>query len=438
MSTIPGIARAIRRVLTSVAEAAARQTGFVQRESKLTGPVFAQSLVFGWLEDPEASLGTLCQKAADLGVEITPQGLDDRFSPQAADFMEQLLDAAITDVVSADPVAIPLLARFSAVILQDSSVINLPDALAEKWQGCGDSMGHHAAALKIQVSLDVLNGTLHGPFLENGRTHDLASPSLDVPMPVGALRIADLGYFSLDVLEGLDNQGVFFLSRLHGQALVLDESAHRVDLPSLLESVGADQIDLAVLVGNVHRLPVRLLACRVPQEVADQRRRKLKEAARRRQHRVSKKQLALASWTVLITNVPASMLSLAEALVLARVRWQIELLFKLWKSHGRVDEWRTKNRWRILCEVYAKLTAMVIQHWILLTASWTYPDRSLVKAASTIRSHATLLLCAMSDVLPLSRAIKQIGRCLDVGCRMNRRKTAPNTYQLLLGHLNVA
>ena len=123
---------------------------------------------------------------------------------------------------------------------------------------------------------------------------------------------------------------------------------------------------------------------------------------------------------------------LREALVLARTRWQIELIFKLWKSHGRIDEWRSKKPWRILCEVYAKLTAMVVQHWLLLVSCWHYPDRSLFKAAKTIRKHTTNLVCAFASIQALSDAIETIQRCLSVGCRINKRKALPHTYQLLL------
>jgi hypothetical protein len=67
-----------------------------------------------------------------------------------------------------------------------------------------------------------------------------------------------------------------------------------------------------------------------------------------------------AAWTLLVTNMPGDCLTLREALVLVRVRWQIELLFKLWKSHGRVDESQSTKPWRILCEVYAKLLTMLV------------------------------------------------------------------------------
>ena len=118
--------------------------------------------------------------------------------------------------------------------------------------------------------------------------------------------------------------------------------------------------------------------------------------------------------------------------MLGRMRWQMELLCKLWKSQGRVDESRSTKPWRILCEVDAKLLAMLIQHWVFLVSLWASPDRSVTKAAQTVQKQALHLASAFASVQRLGQALLTVKRCLAVGCRMNRRKKHPNTYQLLL------
>src|ERR671938_819531 len=119
MTTVPQLAQTLQTVFTTTADAAARATGFVQRRPKLSGAAFVQALVFGWLADPHASLAALAQAAATVGVAISPQGLDQRCTEAAAAFLEAVLGAAVEAVIAAEPVASPLLQRFSAVELLD-------------------------------------------------------------------------------------------------------------------------------------------------------------------------------------------------------------------------------------------------------------------------------------------------------------------------------
>jgi len=368
-----------------------------------------------------------------VGVVISPQGLDQRCGEAAAAFLEEVLGAAVQAVIAAEPVAIPLLQRFTAVVLLDYSTIVLPDALGLWWPGCGgSSVQHTQAALKLGVRFDLCSGALRGPLLTDGRTHESTTPIQHAPLPAGALRLADLGFFDLAVLAQTAAQDSYWLSRLHFTTAVYDAAGRRWDVLDLLAAQGTRTVDLPIALGAQQRLAARLLAVRVAQEVADQRRRRLRATARDRGRTPSAALLAWCDWTLLVTNVPAELLSLREALVLARARWQVELLFKLWKSHGHIDESRSGKPWRVLCEVYAKLLAMVVQHWLLLTGCWAYPDRSLVKAAQTVRLHALHLASALAGAPALEEVIALIHRCLTAGCRLNRRKKKPNTYQRLL------
>lgn len=132
-----------------------------------------------------------------------------------------------------------------------------------------------------------------------------------------------------------------------------------------------------------------------------------------------------------ITNADQDHLDLEEALVLYRVRWQVELLFKLWKQHGGIDQWRSKNPQRILCEFYAKLLAMLVLHWVLLLGSWSRVDRSMFKAAQTVQSHALHVMLSLERVSLLRAALLVLEHTLAAGCRIGKRGR-PATYQLLL------
>lgn len=431
MITIAQVSEAIQRVLTESAERAAVESGLVQRQRKVTGANLSQTLVLGWLSNPEATLEELCQTGAAVGLEITPQGLDQRFTPEAGQFLEGLLAETVTALFAADPVAVPLLQRFNGVYISDSSFVQLPDELHEEWAGFGGRVATSRAAVKLQVRLDMLRGKLEGPLLCAGRLHDRAAETLHDPLPAGALRLADLGYWKLAHLAKLSAQDCFWLSRLQAQTKLTDEHGCVWTQNELLQAQSGETIDMNVRLGVKAQLPARLLGVRVPSAIAAERRRRLKDQARSKGQTVSQTRLALADWTLLVTNVLPPLLSLEEALLLARLRWQIELLFKLWKSSGQIATWRTHNPWRILCELYAKLIAMVIQHWFFLLGNWSFPDRSWLKAAKTIRQHALSIALALPCHPHLCHTLEVLVRCLARGCRINKSNKTPRHYQLL-------
>lgn len=429
MTTIAQLAAGLRTLFTTVADDLARRTGFVERRSKLTGALFAQALVFGWLANPAATLPQLAAAAALAGVSISPQGLDQRCAEGAAAFLERLLGAAVDVLIQAETVAVPLLARFSAVELLDSSTLVLPDALGDWWPGCGGSSPlHTSAALKLHVRYDLCSGTLRGPLVTDGRTHESTTPLQTAALPRGALRVTDLGFFALDVLAAIATAGSYFLTRMHHTTAVFTRDGQRTRLLDLLGP--APTYDLALTLGCKEQLPVRLLAVRVPPEVANQRRRRLHREAHDRGRTPSAEILAWADWTLLVTNALADLLSLREALVLLKARWQIEWLFRLWKQYARIDESRSAKPWRVLTEVFAKLLAVLVQHWLALTGCWDCPARSLVKAAQVVQAQAMHLLASFTACLEL--AIADLHRSLPTACRLNKRKKHPNTYQLLL------
>ncbi|HET8646980.1 MAG TPA: transposase, partial [Vicinamibacteria bacterium] len=299
------MATALQTVLGETAAAAAQVTEFVKRRSKLGGAPWVQTLVFGWLANPDASLGELSQTAASLGVAISPQGLDQRFGPEAAACLEAVLAASLTEVVRADPVTVPLLARFPAVYIQDTTTITLPDALAGEWRGCdggaptGTAPTGTAAAVKAQVRLDLCQGSLHGPLLEDGRTADQRLAPAAAEVPVGSVLVHDLGYFAVATLAEADAVGRFWLTRLKVQTAIYEANGRRWEVGALLAARPETALDLPVRLGARQRLACRLLAVRVPPTVAAERRRKLRRAVQAKGRPLSAARLAVADWTIL-------------------------------------------------------------------------------------------------------------------------------------------
>lgn len=430
-TTIPEVVEALGNVFTTVAEEAAEKTRFVQRRSKMSGADFVQTLTFGWLAHPEATLEQLAQTAAARGLQISPQAIHKRLSRRGSACLREVLRAAVTRMFAADPVAIPILQRFTGgVWLLDTTTVALPDVLAKYWPSSGPGQGR--AATKLVVRLNLLHGTLAGPCLQAGSQNDQHGELQNQPLPAGALHLADMGFFDLERLRKLGQKGAFWLTRLQARTAVYDSQGQRWHLAALLAKQTTPTIELSVTLGSGERLPCRLLAQRVPAAVAEQRRERLRDRAKRSNKKVSAERLALADWTIYVTNVPAGQLALAEAMVLGRCRWQIELLFKMWKSEGRIDESRSAKPWAVLCEVYAKLLAMVVQHWVLLTSCWSYSNRSLTKASRTVRAHAMQLVTALSNRQLVWGTLDVIRRCLERGCRLNKRRRRPATYQSLL------
>ena len=431
MRMIPRIAVAVESLLGPWAEQVNQVCQVVQRQRKFTAATLARTLVLGFLAKPDASDKELAEVAALCGVEVSPQAIEQRFTPRLVQFAEALLRAAIRAVIGAETALAPLLARFASVAILDSTTIPLPDALRERFPGCGGSHGSGQAALKIQLQWDLRTGAWQAVSLEPGRDSDYKTPLQWAALPPGALRIADLGYFDTAVLEQLAQSEVFWLSRLQFSTTVFTPQGARLPVQSWLAEQPKAVIDELVRIGTERKLPCRLLAWRVPQPVAKRRRARLVTEADRKSGRIpSRERLAWCDWTVLVTNVPSHRLSPQEAAVLYRARWQIELLFKRWKSLGLVDELTGATPVRQMAQLWLRLLAVVVEHWVVLTAGWGDARLSLVKASQLVRRHAALLTTVVGHRDQLQQLLQTLSGAIRATARQNKRKR-PSTFELL-------
>ena len=455
MSSISQVSDALKRVLTTHAKKLERETECVQRSTaKLDGPTFSQTIVFGWMDTPEASYPQLRHVAASLGVAVSTQAVEQRFGTESAALLQELLQEAVGEVLYSEASAPELLRRFNGVYVQDGTIISLPPELGDEWRGCGGSTPEAGqSSMQVQVRLDLAQGGMQGPWLQEGRAAERSGEAHEAPLPEGCLYNVDAGYFTLAEMRAHGNAGCYWLTAANAGTLLIDERGQCWDLVSFLGAQTGDEVDVQVCLGKRERLPVRLIARRVSAEQAARRRanarRTLESKAKgvqrpnvrthgranakpqRKHKKTGKARLQLLGWTILITNVPQELLSVDEALVLARCRWQIELCWKLWKQVGKVDTWRSAKPYRILTEIYAKLLGCLITHWLTLIECWQAPNRSMVKARHVMQWMAPLLALGVAGVVPLEDMVQRTSHTMASGCTVNARQKRPAAYQLV-------
>jgi Transposase DDE domain len=403
----------------------------IKRKRVLNGSSLAKILVFGLLQDPDATGVALSQAAANIGVSISSQGIENRLDqPAVAEFLRSLLELAIKKGVAVPSTLDKILQRFTAVELMDSTTVTLPDALEDIWSGCGaKSPQGGKSAMKIQTRFDLNKGTLRLD-LTPGRASDQSAALQTTDLQPGSLHVRDLGYFDVETLQTIEDAGACFLTYLVSNTAVYDLQGNRLNLPAFLRAQTQD-VDQWVLIGSETKMKVRLMAVRVPEEVANGRRRRLRKKAKSKGYTPTDAAMELRGWTIMVSNVAADKLSLDDALAVMRQRWQIELLFKLWKSHGRLGHTNRKLPQRILAETYAKLLALLIQHWVLWLALGQYADRSLVKGSSVVRRFAWQLARNIASLTCLAELCASIVKTLEKTARIQKRAKKPAAFQVL-------
>lgn len=431
MSIVGKVGVALQHLFGAAVEQAAQDSGVIVRQRKFTAVSLARTFVLGFLQKPDATDEDLAQMAAQCGAAVTPQSIEQRHTPPLENFLKRLFEQGTKLIVGSQKALAPILERFSAVTLLDSTTITLPDERRDEYPGCGGSYGGGAAAMKLQTEWDLRSGALRQVQIEPGRSPDGATTRQQARHGKGALRIADLGYFNLEVLGTMDAQDEYFLTRLQPGTAVLSLQGEALNVCVWLAQQPGPFIDRYVLLGQRDRLRCRLIAWRVPQELANRRRQKLRQEHRSKYGKEpSAERLALCDWTILVTNVPLALLSPAEAAILYRARWQVELLFKRWKGQDLVALLQGSTVVRQMVRVWARLLAALVQHWLVVEGVWGDPSKSLSKASEAIRAFVGRLAAALDRPSDLSQLLADIAVVLDKTCRRNQR-SKPGTFELL-------
>lgn len=420
----------------SEVEQLARSCGFVQRASPITGFHFLLGLTTGLFNSPDATLAQIAAFLSSVcGIEVSSQAVDSRIQVAAMAFMRLCLEKALA--MSTRPRAFDrgALVGFDHVYIIDSTTFDLHPSLRDVFKGSGGSGS--ASAMRIQLALDYLTGRL---YVECGDTKLCDAPTLfrliqnrTLDVEGSCLILADLGYFKIATFSAMRQQGLHVVSKLAFKVTLLDPTGKPLNLNEILKD-HPDALDLAVtLDGQSYRLVARKL----PEAIVNQRLRKANKTAKENRGRsVTDDYRRYLGYAIFLTDLPAGYNS-DILFTLYRIRWQIELVFKTWKSILSIHKIRSARLERVMCEVYGRLIVAALSSRMVAAAE-------TARAPLVISLHRTMKhLQALAE--PWSRAILQGGHALRTFvvqqiagiarlCKKHQHKTKPTIETLILAH----
>jgi hypothetical protein len=360
-----------------------------QRQRKMSVEQLVQTLVIGCLETEAVSLRLWSEVAADLGCTISASSLDERLTGRVVMLLHEVLQSSIQRQVNVSRLPIVQLQQFSRMILYDSTAITLPPILKETFHASRQTgMGH----MKVQVGYDYLNAQLQCLSVHEGIEPDQHDAGLLAQAVANALLIFDLGYFDQHDLKFINDRGAYFVTRYQSQTGLYDrETDVAIDLLEQLQQTTADCFEGTYHLGRAAKSKTRIVARRVTVAAATEHRRQVKRRAQREGYTPSQRSLCLCDWEIIITNLPDDWTA-QQVLDLYRVRWQIELIFKAWKSHLDLTAFGYWRAERVLCQLYATLIGAVLCHCTFATVRYTTTEASLFKAVRIIRRIIPTLL----------------------------------------------
>ena len=420
----------------------ARQTGFVQRRQQLKPFDFLMLMVFAHLASIAPSLEAM---VAHLDHPISRVALHYRFTRAARQFLWTCLEGILHhSQLIQSALQTRCLQPFAHVWIHDSSSWDLPPALQKTFAGSGGSAS--PANCKLQLSYELKQGRFAPPQLTAGKNPDQASwPHWVDQVQPQDLVLIDLGFFSLRFFAAIAAQPAYFLSRfLVGTQLCSADTLKPFSLHPVLKKALGPAYQQPVLMGTDLRLSCRLIALRAPELIAQRRRRQLRKTAKKKGRTPSQPQLDLCAWTVLVTNAPEALLPASQVRTFYRLRWQIELIFKQFKSILRIHHCRTKNPQRLLCELYGKLIAAVLVHSLagqIQAELWNRQGQQLSFDKFWKRFQERALLFFRASLLSLSQFLRSFLRELPQllkACLKCRQPSRPTSLELLdiVEHLN--
>jgi hypothetical protein len=413
---------------------AGRQEFRIRNGSKISASILLESFVLMMQAGVSSYWNWAISISSLTGTTVSKQAIFNRMGPAWTNTVKALV-ATVVSAQAGIHLNDAVFKGFGAVWLQDSSSFHLPDILFEKFKG-NVSKGKQKSIAKLNLVVNLLTGLCPVMRLDSFTVNEqqLSDSILGIACD-GDLVIRDLGYFVLDVFSKLTKARVFYLSRLKQGVFLFFLSGEAICLRKLLS--GKNMLDIKVLCGSKERLPVRLVAVKLDEQQTAERIRKAKNDRDKRLNHSSDYYFMLG-YVIFITNVDKDIWETAQVAQAYRCRWNVEILFKSWKSglrvHMLIPQART-NTDRVESYLYMMMLYLSWFHLLIFAPlRWAlYRDTgrhlSIIKAAVWAINNIRWFFIGCNQAM--EREIKYY-------CMYDKRKSRQNAVEKLLLFTNLS
>ena len=305
---------------------------------------------------------------SEHGVSISKQGLDERFNQQSVSFLKMVLSNMLSAQVQ-NSLGNSDKSVFTSCRLRDSSRFRLPDEYASVYKGYGGST-KSASIISIQHEFDLLSGNQIDLQLTSACRNDQQDSKESVDnINKGDLLIRDLGYVTTSYLKSVIEKEGYFLNRIPSQVHVYDikNQSEKIDFEKIYKKMKKYNLpykELDVIIGKKAKIPCRLIVYLNNESTYKSRLKRTTKNTKSIGCKVSKEQKIKSRLGIYITNTKKEMIKPENIKSIYSLRWQIEIVFKAWKSLCKIDKIKKVKIYRFECMLLAGLI------WIL--ANWKF------------------------------------------------------------------
>jgi hypothetical protein len=401
-------------------EQLARESGFIKRKGRIGAGTFAKLLIFNELDQSQLSLLDLkLDLQSYFGCKITREAIHKRFSSEALSFLKALLAKLLEFRLAKVECSSSLAGCFNRLLLKDSSKFTIPSAFAGDYPGYG---GFHKgnAIMNIQYEYDILTGNWASlNFTKATRNDQQDSKETLDEIKKNDLLVRDLCYVTMTYLNGVVKNEAYFLNRLPTSINIYsckDQEYQLIDWAEVdkqFEKNALSQMELNVVLTSKHKIGARIVLAPVPKEVYSQRIKNASKHARSKGCQLSKEYKIKAKYNIFITNVPPERLSFKDIMQLYRLRWQIEIVFKSWKSNLSLHKTKKVKKERFECQLIARIIWALVSWRLFQAANWSFkPDKkargiSILKFSKQVIKFTAILREIIDDVIRFIYWIKE-------------------------------